>query len=199
VPQISLTDLVDIVSRSGSPKATKVAQVKARPDYEPAFDFYKSLRDRIIDIHRAGEPRAALTTFMGSVTDPKKRKNYPTAVSGYKKWWGQKTLEWFTPLRTTYTQSGVDVIINPELGLDINGRRHLVKLYFKNDSLSVLRIDIITRLMENRLRPLCQQNEVMAVLDVRNAKLFPFRSAATASMAMIDAELAYIASLWPQV
>jgi hypothetical protein len=39
----------------------------------------------------------------------------------------------------------------------------------------------------------------MAVLDVRHAKLFPFRTAAAASIAMIDAELAYIASLWPQV
>src|SRR5206468_586339 len=115
-------------------------------------------------IHRVGNPRSALTAFMAEVTDPKKRKNYPRAVNGYKKWWGQKTLGWFAPQRTVYTQHNVDVIINPELGLDINGTRHLVKLYFKEDSLSRLRIDIITRLMENRLRPLCQQNDVMAVL-----------------------------------
>jgi len=197
VPELSLTDLVDIVSKSGTPKATKVAQVKARPDYEPAFDFYKSLRDRIVEIHRAGDPRSTLNMFMAGVTDVKKRKNYPSAVSGYKKWWGQKTLSWFAPARATYSQHGVDVIVNPELGLDINGTRHLVKLYFKDDSLSRLRIDIITRLMEDRLRPRCQQNEVMAVLDVRNAKLFTFREAASATIAMIDAELAYIASLWP--
>jgi len=198
VPQISLTDLVDIVSKSGTAKATKVAQVKARPDYEPAFDFYKALRDRIVEIHRAGDPRSVLTSFMASVTDHKKRVNYPNAMDGYKKWWGQKTLRWFSPPRVIYEQHGVEVIVNPELGLDINGTRHLVKLYFKTDRLSKLRVDIITRLMESTLRPQCRNDEVVAVLDVRQAKLFPFHGAA-ASMAMINAELAYIANLRPSV
>ncbi len=199
MPQISLTDLVDIVSKSGTPKATKVAQVKARPDYEPAFDFYKPLRDRIIEIHRDGDPRSALNVFLATVTDQKKQSNYPSAVNGYKKWWGQKTLVWFSPPRTSYAQHGIEVIVNPELGLDVNGTRHLVKVYFKTDPLSKLRVDIIVRLMETTLRPHCRKNEAMAVLDVRQARLFPFQSAAAASMAMIDAELAYIASLWPHV
>jgi len=197
MPQISLTDLVDIVSKSGTPKAAKVAQVKARPAYEPAFDFYKPFRDRIIDIHRDGEQKSALNVFMASVTDAKKRTNYPSVVNGYKKWWGQKSLKWFVPRRTAYSKHGIEVIINPELGLDVNGARHLVKLYLKTDPLSKLRVDIITRLMESTLRPSCAKNEVMAVLDVRQAKLFSFQLTTPASMAMIDAELAYIASLWP--
>ena len=44
--KISLTDFVDIASKSGTPKATKVAQVKARPDYEPKFDFYRPIREK---------------------------------------------------------------------------------------------------------------------------------------------------------
>ena len=199
MPEISLTDLVDIVSRSGTPKANKVAQVKARPDYEPAFDFYKALRDRIVEVHKAGGQKSALNAFMGSITDPKKQTNYPSALNGYKKWWGQKQLSWFTPPRTGYTKHGVEVIINPELGLDVNGARYLVKMYFKNDPLSKLRIDVITRLMEGTLRGACQANEVMAVLDVRQAKLFSFQGNTGASMAIIDAELAYVANLWPHV
>ncbi len=189
MPQISLTDLVDIVSKSGTPKATKVAEVKARPDYEPTLDFYKVLRDRIVEIHRDGNSKAALLAFMSTVTDPKKRINYPTAVSGYKKWWGQKAVGWFSPPRTTYAQHGVEVIINPELGLDVNGTRHLTKLYFKTDPLSKLRVDIIVRLMESALRRLCQGGEIMSVLDVRRSKLFSYDAASPASMAMIDAEL----------
>jgi hypothetical protein len=120
-------------------------------------------------------------------------------VNGYRKWWGRKGLAWFVPPRTAYSQHGIEVIINPELGLDINGTRHLVKLYFKTDPLSKLRVDIIARLMESTLRPSCPNNEIMAVLDVRQAKLFSLQPTASASMAMIDAELAYIASLWPNV
>jgi hypothetical protein len=199
MPQISLTDLVDIVSKSGTPKATKVAQVKARPDYEPAHDFYKPLRDRIVEIHKAGDPKSAMGGFMASVTDQKKRTNYPDAVNGYRKWWGQKALVWFVPPRAAYAQHGVEVIINPELGLEINSARHLVKLYFKTEPLSKLRVDIITRLMDNTLRPQCQKNEIMAVLDVRESKLFSCHAAAAIPMAVIDAELAYVGSLWPHV
>jgi len=199
LPKISLTDLVDIVSKSGTPKATKVAEVKARPDYEPAFDFYKPLRECIVDTHRGGRDKKALHAFLVSLTDAKKTANYPTAVNGYKKWWGRKDLTWFDPPRSTYQQSGVEVIINPELGLEVNGTRHLVKLYFKKEPLSKLRVDIITLLMESVLRPGSQHGEVMSVLDVRHAKLFPFDQAAPASKAMVDAELAYIASLWPNV
>jgi hypothetical protein len=198
VPEISLTDFVDIVSKSGTPKATKVVQVKARPDYEPAFDFYKALREAIIDIHKDGNQRTSLTTFLQSVTDPRSRKNYPAAVAGYKRWWGNKNLEWFIAPRTTYSQHGIDVIINPELGLSINGTRHVIKLYFKGDTLSVRRADIITRLMHQTLRPMSQTDDIMSVLDVRNSKIFLFRTTA-ASMALINAELAYIAALWPQV
>ena len=200
MPQLSLTDLVDIVSRTGTSKARKVAEVKARPDYEPAFDFYRPLRERIVEIHRTGQPRSALNNFMATVTDSKKQDNYPTAVNGYKKWWGKKALTWSIPPRTNYVKNNFTVVINPELGLTINGNaRCLVKLYFKTEPLSKLRVDVITRLMENSLRALCQNNEVMCVLDVRRAKVFRFQPAAPATIAMIDAELAYIESLWPNV
>jgi hypothetical protein len=199
MPQISLTDLVDIVSTSGTPKATKVAKVKARPDYEPAHDFYKPLRERIVDVHRDGDPKTVFTAFLQNIADPRKRANYPSAVTGYKKWWGQKMLTWFGPPRTTYAQHGVEVMINPELGLDVNGTRYLVKLYFKDAALSKLRVDIITLLMETSLRPRCEKDEVMSVLDVRRGKLFRLQATSSATIAMVDAELAYVAALWPQV
>ncbi|MEZ4253047.1 MAG: hypothetical protein R3B99_32975 [Polyangiales bacterium] len=43
---ISLTDFVDFAMESGTPKVTKVAEMKDRPDYQPAFDFYKRRSDR---------------------------------------------------------------------------------------------------------------------------------------------------------
>lgn len=50
--QISITDFVDVVSESGRSNAAKVKQIKNHPDYESAFDFYKPIRDAIINIHR---------------------------------------------------------------------------------------------------------------------------------------------------
>lgn len=199
MPQLSLTDLVDIVSRSGTPKATKVAQVKQRPDYEPAFDFYLALREAIIDIHRRQGDKRQFSNFMTSVTDRKKLSNYPSAVNGYKKWWGRKELVWFAPPRALYARHGIEVIVNPELGLEFNSGKHVIKLYFKQEALSKLRVDVITQLMEMTLRSQCAATETMSVMDVRNAKLFSYDPAVSDVKAIIDAELAYIAALWSGV
>jgi hypothetical protein len=198
MPQISLTDFVDIVSRSGTPKATKVAEVKNRPPYEPAFDFYKPLRDRIIDIHEKGKSKSDLAAVMAAVTDPKKITAYPDIIAGYRKWWGNKSLAWFDPPSHLFTQHGVDVSVNPELGLVVNANRHLIKLYFKAEPLTKNRVDIITHMMAVALG-LNLKGVTMSVLDVRNSKLISPTVPISHLNAMLDAELAYIAALWRQV
>lgn len=193
--RLSLTDLVDIVSKSGTPKATKVRQVKLRPDYEPAHDFYKPLRDLIIEIHKKGKPKQELDKIAGYISDKKKIESYPRIIQGYKKWWGCNTFQWIEPPRSAYTANGVEIIVNPELGLKFGKENHVIKLYFKSDPLSKFKSDIITNLMEIELRTLKNENVKMSVLDIRNAKLFTCSGTPVIKL-VIDAELAYIASLW---
>lgn len=197
--KISLTDFVDIVSKSGTPKATKVANVKHRPDYVPASDFYKPLRDRIADTHRNNLTAKNIEKLLHSLADGKKMKNYPDLVNGYSSWWGKKSIEWFEPVSDNFVLHDIAVSINPELGLVINGQPHLIKLYFKSDPLTKNRIDIVTHLMEVCLRKHCQDGVVMAVLDVRKGKLISPKVPIAALSATLDAELAYIAALWPNI
>lgn len=197
--QLSLSDFVDIVSKSGTPKASKVAAVKHRPPYEPAFDFYKTIRDCIVTTHENRRSKATLTSLLSRLTDPKKSKVYPELVKGYGKWWGRKTLAWFTPPSELFSQHGVDVAVNPELGLSINGDKYLIKLYFKAEQLTKNRIDIITHLMAVALGQSAPQGTTMSVLDVRNSRLISPTVPIPRLHAMLDAELAYIAALWKQV
>jgi len=81
----------------------------------------------------------------------------------------------------------------------VDGTRYLIKLYLKADPLTKLRIDLITVLMETALRPTCKPGDLVAVLDVRNAKLFALSAAVKPTQAVVAAELAYIAALWPNV
>lgn len=199
MPRLSLTDLVDVVSTSGTPKATKVAQIKARPDYEPQFDFYKPLREAIQELHRTGGNRKTLDDVLSTLSDGNKLKNYPAAIKGYRKWLGSKSPGWFEPPRAEYSQGDVNVVVNPELGLDISGIRHLVKLYFKAQTLSKVKADLVTCVMEEALRPLAQPSDIMSLVDVRAGKLFRGGGADGKLRAIVDAELAYIASLWPKV
>jgi hypothetical protein len=171
MPVLSLTDLVDIVSASGTPKATKVRRIKHRPPYNPAADFYKKIRDTIIQTHERLQTKAALNQAVSGLTDPKKITSYPSVISGYKRWWGRRQLLWFDPPYEVYSAHDVEVSVNPELGLEVNGVPHLIKLYFKAERLSKNRIDIITHLMAEMLSTQCPPQTIMSVLDVRCSNL----------------------------
>jgi hypothetical protein len=199
MPRITLTDFIDVVTKSGSPKATKVAQLKNRDLYDPATDFYKALREGIVQIHKNSGTKADLPVLLKGITDPKKAANYPAMLTGYRKWWGNKTLKWFAPNGATYTQSGIDVAVNPELGLDINGTRHIIKLFLKADPLAKTRADLIVTLMHHVLPLTAGHQAQFSVLDVRNSKLFTYSATGKNFKPMVDAELSYIASLWPHV
>jgi hypothetical protein len=199
MPKLSLTDFIDVVSKSGSPKVTKVKQIKNRPAYQPASDFYKPFREGLISLHSAGKDRASLDQIVPKLQDEKKITNYPDLVDGYKKWWGKKTITWFDPPRGTYSSSGIDISINPELGLVIDGKRVLVKLYNKSEAVNQYRTDLVPLLMEVVLRPVCQEGDAVALLDVRKGKLHYLSVNVGTAKFGLDAELAYIANLWPNV
>ncbi|MBN8738465.1 MAG: hypothetical protein BGP24_11130 [Lysobacterales bacterium 69-70] len=198
MPKIYLSDFVDVVSKAGSPKATKVRSMKNRAPYSPATDFYKPLRDGLVELHREGWAKSALSTATHT-QDGKKVEIYKALTDGYRKWWGKKTLEWFTPPSEIYTAHGVEVVVNPNLGLEVNGVPHVIKLHLKAEQLSKTRADLICGLMNTALGTKVPDGAVIAVLDVRNSKLFAAGSGPDALTAMIDAELAYIADLWPKV
>ncbi len=196
MPTLSLTDLVDIVSKAGKPKATKVRQVMERPDYEPAFDFYKALREHIVRTHKNRRDKSTLPDVLGKLTDEKKTSAYKDLITGYKTWWGRKALNWFEPVRGSFSHADIDVIVNPELGLEINGQRHLIKLYMKDERLSKLKIELIVDLMEYVLRPRCQAADCFAVLDVRASKLHALGPHTPDALPIVKAELAYVAAIW---
>lgn len=199
MPKLSLTDFIDVVSRTGMARTTKVAQIKHRPKYDPAFDFYKKIREAIQDTHQKGKTRTHLASLLGGLTDPKKQVNYPAVVAGYSKWWGRKAITWFDPPTAQFSHSGFTVTINPELGLMVNGQPHVIKLYFKGDGLTKQRTLIATGLMEHSLRSSVANGATLALLDIRNAKLFPSQALTPMIVAGLQAELAFIAALWPNV
>jgi len=196
---ISLTTFVDFVSKAGPPKMTVVKNWKNKEEYNPASDFYKPIRDRIVEMHKDGHSLSHLTHLLGTLTDKKKETVYPEIVDGYKSWRGRKTLEWFDPPSSNWENDDVSISVNPELGLLINGKPHLIKLYFKNDPLAKNRIDMITHLMETTCQRLAPKDTVMAVLDTRRSKLIVPTVPIPGLDALIQAEAAYWQTLWPLV
>ncbi len=201
IPRLTLTDFVNVVMKSGTPKATAVASIKNRDAYSPKKDFYKPLRERIVEVHRQGLPRVDLRRFLGTLTDEKKQVNYPPAVEGYIRWWGRSALTWFAPPSSVLYRNGVELSVTPEVGLLRNDRSYVIKLHLTAETLARNRADIISHAMKRALEDPESSHVLFGVLDVRRSRLQEPSQRTPEDLldALLDAEFAYIASLWPRV
>jgi hypothetical protein len=203
MPNLSLTSFFDFILKTGKPRVTLVKNIKKNYNdpYSVEKDFYLLFRNHIKNVHRKGLPKTQIDTLIQTLNDSKKLNNYPELIHGYKKWWGRKTISWIEPPQSTlWGVEGIDIHVNPELCLEVNGTRHLIKLYMKNngyqDILSKKHTDIITYIMKVAFQ---NNNATMSVLNIRKSKFYSLNSHDNRIDPLINAELEFIKSLWNQV
>jgi hypothetical protein len=194
---ISLTDFVDFVVSSGTPKLTKVKTVMLRGEYHPAFDFWKTLRDGIVEYHaRASGDKKHFDRLLESVSEGNRKSVYPTLVANYKSFLGRKTIIPGAPPRALWEHAGLEVRVNPELLLKINDKRHLIKLYFKADQLSKNRIEIIQLLLQRVFDGDVETPIKFCVLDVRHNKIYATEKPDAKLMPLLQGEAVSFVAIW---
>lgn len=195
MPNLSLTDFVDFaVSNDPIAKINKLTKIKNRPDYEPAFDYWKPLRDNIIATHKNSLEKNSLDDVLLRVSSAK-HANYRTKIDAYKTWWGRKSFTWFEPETCLFSENEVDIHVNPEAGLSFGGKNFLIKLYFKPEELTKRKSEIILLLMNLALSSRFP-NATMAVLDIQNQKLFDKVTNTNNLQKALKGEISYIAATW---
>lgn len=193
---ISLTDFIDYVSKIGTSKFTVVNQIHSRDVYHPAFDFWKILREGIIDFHKFDKDKSELDNILNELTDKKKINRYPLLIESYKTFIGRKKIEWFDPPFKEWKTNDLRVKLNPELGLDINGNLFVIKLYFKTDKLSQLKADLILLLMNTKLKKGDFKEATFAVLDVERNKLFDKTKLNKIHLSLLEGEAMSFVNIW---
>lgn len=171
--RISLTQFVDFAISQGRSRITQVRRIQKqiREGYKPASDFYKRAREGIQEFHREAQPKSFLDQLAKSQKDLKKQTAYPAVIDGYKRFLGRKNYVWFEPPRAVWTPNNdVEIVINPELGLVLDGKAFLIKLYFKGEEPSKRKLDVVTHLLHEALDE-DVGGATMGVLDTRNGKL----------------------------
>ncbi|KUJ60843.1 hypothetical protein AR687_15660 [Flavobacteriaceae bacterium CRH] len=196
---VSLTDFIDFVNKSGNSKMTKVKQVKYRNTYHPASDFYKALREEIIETHKNYGDKKVLDNLIDKLTDSKKRANYPTSIDGYKKFWGKKKIQWFDPPFSHWLTGDLDIKINPELGLEFDSKFYVIKLFLKAEKISKDKLSQILSLMENQLRGEVGEEVLFCVLDVKNAKLYENAKGDFTYLPLLEGEAKSFESIWKAI
>jgi hypothetical protein len=193
--EIMLVDFVDFIVTAGPPQLTKVRDVKHRGEYAPAKDFWKRLREAIQAMHRDGLGKAHLDHTLAELTDQKKEKLYPIAISGYRRFLGRKQITWFDPPGAEWAEGELSVRINPELGLCINGVRYVIKLYFKKAPISKNRVECALHLMHVGLPAVGEPYQV-AIVDVPNGKLIVRSDNAPDLTPLLRGEAAAFVGIW---
>lgn len=200
VPTISLTDFVDFVISAGTPKLSKVRQVKSRGDYQPAFDFWKQLREGIVDFHAThSQNKNDLDHLVNRLANPGKVAHYSDCIRAYKRFLGRKKATWFPPPQGRWRPRPLEVRINPELGLRINGVPHIIKLYFKSEPLSARRVDIILLLLHVVFHQQAQAGTQFGILDVPRGRLYATAAPAQTLLPLLRGEALSFISIWNSI
>jgi hypothetical protein len=187
-----------------APPAGRIAAVtglKHQPDYDPAIDWWKRLRDFIPRNHRANGTKADIDSFVDGVTG-RKEPSYRARAEAYKDWWGPRNIRWVGGSPLPWTSGNVEVSVNPELFISVDGVRHVVKLYFKgSERLTADRANVVLRLMELKYRGGATPDgrPVCGVLDLVQEEFH----VPTSSLAYLDplltGEAAAFSSVWRAV
>lgn len=201
--QITLSDFLDFVNKAGPSKLTKVRRLKRRPPYRPRFDYYRPLRDAIVGGHRAGLERngiiEALNSALVGVEDERVQLELSVVADAYRSWLGRKRLRWFEPGRVAWVCGDVSILVNPDLGLFIDGRPCVIKIWFRDEPLEKRVIDVVLRLMEEALSGLCPPATSFCVLDVRRGRLFSPTIDVPSAVVQLQGEVAYLSATWETV
>ncbi len=197
--EISMTTFVDFVLASGTKRLTCVRTAKAdyAQPYKPARDFYGALREAIVDMHQNQRPRESLDSALLGVGNTR-TSAYVECIAAYKQWCGRKRFQWTDTFRSDWTNGGLTVKVNPELGMRINGTPYIIKLYFKGESPSKIRLETMFHLLRLSL-PRELVDATPGILDVRRGNLFvPSRQIADIE-ALLAGEASAFQTIWDAI
>lgn len=89
-------------------------------EYLPSQDYYSYLRQEVVDLIKNGRPKGDLDQVFG-LAPTARHDNYRNCVEGFKRWMGSKSFKWLEPVHGIWSASGLDVRVNPELHVLLNG------------------------------------------------------------------------------
>lgn len=195
--KLTLTSFIDFVHKSGTPKITCVRKLKDQygVDYKIEHDYWRLLREKIVQVFKDDKPLEDLYSVTEEVRKRDKLVNFQICIRGIIKYAERKRIKWIEVNKGVWVHGDLVVSVNPELGLEIDGKKYAVKLYFKADELTKRRAECIFRLMENAFDK-ARRGYIPAILDCRNAKLIIKTKDISDIDVLLHGEAASLLEMW---
>jgi hypothetical protein len=167
-----MTRFADFCASDPVAQLSKVREIRRQYEqpYAPSSDFWSRWRDGIEAVHRRGGHRDDVRAVAKQAQD-NRGDQYGSAAEGYRKFWGYKRIEFMGLLTPAIWQHDrLQVRVNPEWLMSINGKRTVVKLHLKD------RLQLNQRLANPLLHLLDSHfgvdGRAVGILDVHRGKLW---------------------------
>lgn len=196
--QITATTYIDFLLSNGLTRVRRVREARRMYEagYAQGIDYYRPLREGIISMHRAGGDVAVLEDILEDAL-PRKHSNYQECIDGYRKFMKDKTIVWERkPKSQIWSHAGLNVVINPELRMVLDGRPYRVKLYLKGDRLTQRRADLLIALLHEGGY---DGSANLAIVDVRRARLFTQKRSSPDFGLLLRSEALSFVAMWEAV
>jgi hypothetical protein len=155
------------------------------------------MREYIVRFHESGKSLNEFEDATRIVCSCKKQKTYEPLVKAYKSFLKtRKNYKYFKAPRGVWSYAGMNIVANPEIGLEVKGEKYLIKLFFKVAPLSKVNADIIKCIMEQALRESAGAHVKLCVLDVLRSKLYVSSNPSSEMVLANQAEAKYISEMW---
>ncbi|WP_088351176.1 hypothetical protein [Bacillus cereus] len=194
---VGLTQFLDFTLKGSTAKTTFIKNLKSQPEYQPAFDYWKQLRETVIKFHQNKLPFECFETLVQTV-DQKKKQNYIDVIKQYKKFIKNKDASWFNPGKSYWKSDDLIVRSSPELGLFINNEPHLIKLFFKGKKERIDKYNInstLTLLNESTFSN--ERNDVnYTVLNIQKNRMYTNKSINNNHLVALKSEANQFCYIW---
>ena len=199
MPTVPLSLFVDFMLMAGTGRIAHVRSFKKTGDVP---SFFKPFIDTLVNAYNDEKPvRAALDEMIFALTDERARRLFSAAERGYLSFVdapvirGNKEPTWFIPPMRDYPIGPLTLRTDPEIGLLIDGRPHVLKLYLRGDPINPQQIAITTTLLTSALQT-TWPGVTFGVLDVRRGRMFTYRRAEHDIATLMKAEAATFSALY---
>ncbi len=170
--EFNFTKIVDFINSTGTNKLKIVRQAieVLETDYSTVKDYYKEIREHIIQYFKNPKEKISIPNKWSS--EVVKEKLFIDLAQTIKKRFISKKIKWIDDVcRKTINIEGVDINVTPEIFIEYNGIKYIIKLYFKEEALNKKSAELLL-LMLKKAYGEDYSDFVLGIYDIRKNRLF---------------------------
>lgn len=159
----------NFVTEKPNKRKKYVNKIINKEPYAFEKDYYSVLRIKLISTIKKNKSLIELNQMLKKI-NPKKHNHYEVLIDQIQNFMQGVKYIWVEPPKNIIEYSGLQLKVNPEIGININGETLFIKMYFKQDQIENEKVNVMLKIMQDSIKEDCQ-NAKVAILDVRRCEL----------------------------